>query len=129
MPFSANLDVDGEVSRVLECSYAFDRDTDQFGKPSSEPRGGKVTVTIETTGTTMYSTWMMSPKLRKSGKITFEDPTEDADLKVVEFEDAYMISYEEMFGSKGENGMVETFTISAKKLSIGDGVHENDWYK
>ncbi len=129
MPFKANLDVDGNQYRVLECSYRMERDTDQFGKPSSEPRGGKIDVTIETTGTTLFSTWMMSSKLRKNGKIVFEDPTEDAELKVVEFEDAYMVFYEERFGSRGENGMVENFILSAKKVIVGEGTHENAWYK
>lgn len=129
MPFKANLEVDNDTFRALEVSYHFERDYDQFGKPSSEVRGGTIDITIETSGTTLFSTWMMSSKLRKSGKIIFEDPTEDAELKVLEFEDAYMVSYEEIFGSKGENGMVESFRLSAKKVTIGDGSHENKWYK
>ncbi|MCO6487420.1 MAG: hypothetical protein J5I98_03330 [Phaeodactylibacter sp.] len=129
MPFKANLEVDSTPFRVLECSYHFERDYDQFGKPSSEVRGGTIDITVETTGTTLFSSWMMSSKLRKSGKIIFEDPTEDAELKVVEFEDAYMVNYEESFGSRGENGMVESFRLSAKKMIIGDGTHENSWYK
>lgn len=129
MPFKANLEVDSNKHRVLECSYHLERDFDQFGKPSSEVRGGTLEITVETTGTTFFSTWMMSSKLRKSGKIIFEDPTEDAELKVIEFEDAYMVFYEETFGSRGENGMVESFRLSAKKITVGDASHENAWYK
>lgn len=129
MSFKANLEVDNKPFRILECSYHFERDHDQFGKPSSEVRGGTIDITIETSGETLFSTWMMSSKLRKSGKIIYADPTEDAELKVVEFEDAYMVRYEETFGSKGENGMVESFRLSAKKITIGDGTHENSWYK
>ena len=129
MPFKAKLDVDNNIHRILECSYHLERDYDEFGKPSSDVRGGTLDITVETTGTTFFSTWMMSSKLRKSRKIIFEDPTEDSDLKVVEFADAYMVFYEEIFRSKGANGMVETFKLSAKKITIGDGSHENSWYK
>lgn len=129
MPFKAKLEVDGKPYRILECSYHLERDYDQFGKPSSEVRGGTLDLTIETTGDTLFATWMMSSKLRKSGKVIFEDPTEDAELKVLEFEDAYMVYYEEVFGSRGENGMVESFKLSAKKITIGDATHENAWYK
>lgn len=129
MPFKASLEVDSEKYRILDCQYHFDRDYDEFGKPTSAVRGGTLEATIETTGNTLFANWMMSPKLRKSGKVIFEDPTEDAELKVIEFEDAYMVYYEETFGSRGSNGMVESFKLSAKKIKVGDAEHENAWYK
>ena len=50
MSFKATLDVDGNQYRVLECSYDLERDTDQFGKPASDVRGGKIHLTIEKNG-------------------------------------------------------------------------------
>ncbi len=129
MPFNAKLELDGNNYRILSCSYHLDRDFDQFGKPSSEIRGGTITVTIETTGVNTFSAWMMSSRLRKSGRIIFDDPIEDAELKAIEFEEAYMVFYEESFASQGQGSMSETFKISAKKLTISDASHENDWYK
>lgn len=129
MAFKAKFELDGKTYRILNCRYHMDRDYDQFGKPSGEVRGGTIEVTVETSGDLAFITWMTSSKLRKSGKIIFEDPTEDAELKVVEFEDAYMVHYEEIFGGGGANGMVETFRLSAKKVTVGDAAHENAWYK
>lgn len=127
MSFKANLEVDGNTYRVLECNYSLERDIDQFGKPASDVRGGTVTCRIESSGDTSFVEWMVSSKTRKSGSIIFEKTDEDAELKKLDFEDAYMVEYEESFGSQGSTGMIETFRMSAKKIVIGGAEHENDW--
>lgn len=127
MPFKATLDVDGNTYRVLQCSYLVDRDVDQFGKPASDVRGGKIDLEIESSGETTFFEWAVSKFTRKNGSVTFVKPDEDAELKVLEFEDAYMVSYKESFGSMGETGMVESFTVSAKKIMMGGAELENDW--
>ncbi|MEM6628749.1 MAG: type VI secretion system tube protein TssD [Bacteroidota bacterium] len=127
MSFKATLEVDGESYRVLECSYDLERDTDQFGKPASDVRGGKVYLRIESSGDSSFFEWMVSSYTRKAGKVIFNKTEEDAELKVLEFEDAYMVGYREDFGSQGSTGMVESLTISAKKIVMGGAEHENSW--
>ncbi|MEM9986866.1 MAG: type VI secretion system tube protein TssD [Bacteroidota bacterium] len=127
MSFKATLDVDGNQYRVLECSYDMERDTDQFGKPASDVRGGKIRLTIESSSDTAFFEWMVSSYTRKAGKVVFNKTEEDAELKVLEFEDAYMVGYSESFGSQGNTGMVEHLSISAKKIIMGGAEHENSW--
>ena len=130
MPFNANLEVDNKQFRIINCNYEMKRETDEFGKPTTPTRGGKITITIESSTEPIFAIWMTSEKMRKAGKIVFEDPLEDADYKTVEFTDAYMVKYKEEFGSDAvDSGMIETFTISAKELKIGDAKKENKWPK
>lgn len=127
MSFKANLEVDGNTYRVLSVRYRLNRDIDQFGKPASDVRGGTVELEIESSSDTSFIEWMVSSKTRKKGKIIFEKTDEDAELKTLEFEDAYLVDYMESFGSQGSTGMVENFMISAKKIIIGGAEHENQW--
>lgn len=127
MSFNAKLEIDGTSYRVLSCSYQLERDIDQFGKPTSGVRGGTIAVSIESSSDTSFIEWMVTPKTRKAGKIIFEKTDEDASLKELEFEDAYLISQGEGFGSQGSTGMVESIIISAKKIIMGPAEHENDW--
>lgn len=127
MSFKANLEVGNNTYRVLSVRYRLNRDIDQFGKPASDVFGGTVRMEIESSGDTSFIEWMVSSKTRKNGKIIFEKTDEDAELKTLEFEDAYLVDYKESFGFQGSTGMVENFKISAKKITIGSAVHENQW--
>lgn len=127
MPFEVKLEVDGNEYRVLECSYDLNRDTDNFGKPASGVRGGKVHVTIESSGDTSFFEWMTSPYTRKAGKLIFMKPDEEAELKVLEFEDSYLVGYSEEFDDANNKGMSEDLVISAKTIKLGGGEHQNDW--
>lgn len=131
MPYEAKLEIDGNSYTIRECGYKLERNYDDTGKPTSIPRGGVIDLLIETEETakqgepTIFISWMVTQKHRKNGKITFKDPTEDADIKVIEFEDAYMVNYEEIFNSIGNSPMTERLKISAKKIVVGDAEHIN----
>ena len=106
------------------------REIDDYGKPTTPTKGGTITVTIESSPEPIFAIWMTSEKMRKKGKIIFEDPLEDADYKTVEFNEAYLVNYREDFGSSAaDSGMIETFTLSAKELIVGDAKKENKWPK
>ena len=79
MSFKATLEVDGTSYRVLECTYELERDTDQFGKPASDVRGGKVFARIESSGDASFFEWMVSSYTRKAGKVIFNKTNEDAE--------------------------------------------------
>ena len=46
---------------------------------------------------------------------------------VLEFEDAYLVGYSEEFDDANEKGMSERLLMSAKKIILGGGEHQNDW--
>lgn len=127
MSFKVKLKVSGKEVNVLGCHYALKQETDATGRPSSITRGGKITVTVESTGDTGFFEWMTNSFERKDGSIVFFKRDSDATLKELNFKEAYLIDYKENFDSTGDNPVTETFTLSAKEIALGTGKHANEW--
>ncbi len=121
--FSAKFKIEGNEYRVLKFQYELDRDIDQTGRPAGDVRGGTVSLTIESSQETMFWDWMIDAYARKDGEIEFYKRDEPTPAKVVKFTEAYMISYGEKFdvtGGEKDQPMIESFTVSAKELAIGE---------
>jgi len=129
MSFKAKLKVAGKDVNVLQCHYQLKQETDATGRPSSITRGGKITMTVESTGDTTFFEWMCNNFERKDGIITFIKRDTDAKLKELNFKEAYLVEYRENFDSTGESPVTETFTISAREIGMGSGSHINEWVK
>jgi len=127
MSFKAKLKVAGKELNVLACHYALKQETDATGRPSSVTRGGKISITVEATGDTTFFEWMCNNFERKDGSVVFIKRDTDATLKELGFKEAYMVDYEENFDSTGSNPITESFTLSAKEVSLGSGKHANEW--
>ena len=127
MSFKAKLKVAGKDVNVLNCHYAMKQETDATGRPSSITRGGKITLTVESTGDTTFFEWMCNNFERKDGSIVFVKRDTDATLKELKFKEAYMVNYDENFDATGENPITEKFTLSAKEIGLGNGEHKNEW--
>lgn len=127
MSFKVTMKVAGKEVNVLNCSYALKQETDATGRPSSITRGGKITLTIESTGDTTFFEWMCNNFERKDGSIVYIKRDNKATLKELNFKEAYMVDYRETFDSTGDNPVSETFTISAQEISMGTGSYRNEW--
>ncbi|MGQ1784449.1 MULTISPECIES: type VI secretion system tube protein TssD [unclassified Saccharicrinis] len=127
MSFKAIMDIDGTQYRVLNCSYSMHQEIDDTGRPSSTARGGVVNVVVESTDNTSLFEWMCDSYMRKDAKITFNKRDEDSKMKELEIKEAYMVSYEESFDNTGSGAMVESVSMSAKSIAMGNGQHENEW--
>ncbi len=129
MAFKAKLKVGGKELNILDLAYNLKQETDATGRPSSITRGGKITMTTESTGDTTLFEWMCNNFERKDGTIQFIKRDSDATLKELNFKEGYLIEYAESFDSTGENPVAEKFTISAREISMGTGTHTNEWVK
>lgn len=127
MSFHAKLKVGGKEYNVLNCNYQLNQETDPTGRPSSITRGGKIKLTVESTADTTLSDWMFNNFERKDGSIVFLKRDTDATSKELKFEEGYLVNYMENFDSTGKNPMVESITISARVIGIGNGEHINEW--
>jgi Hemolysin coregulated protein Hcp (TssD) len=127
MSFLAKLTLDGEEYNVLNCAYSFSQNIDATGKPTALPRGGNISMLIESTGSTNVFDWMISPTQTKSGDIIFFKRDNKSKLKNLSFSDGHCIDYHEAFAHNGDNPMQITFTISAKKITLNDSVYEQNW--
>ena len=127
MSFKSVFEVDGNSYRVLKCDFALNQDIDNTGRPSSVARGGVVNIVIESTDDTSLFEWMCDSYMKKDAKITFNKRDEDSKMKELEIAEAYMVGYQETFDDSGAGAMVETISLSARSIKLGNGEHENEW--
>jgi len=127
MSFKAILEVAGKKYNILNVNYGLFQETDATGRPSTITRGGKIDVTVEGTGSTKLFEWMTNSFERKDGKIVFFKRDSEATLKELKFTEAYLVKHKEKFESVGENPLTESFTISSRKIEMGNGAYENEW--
>src|ERR1700761_9186891 len=128
MAFKARLNFSGKEYDVLNCSYALNRDVDSKGRPSSGVYGGTIDVEIESTEDTSIIEAMVNNQFKPvTGTLQIKKSEEDAKMKEVDFQDAYIVKYAEGLNILGETPMSYKFTISARKISLGNAQHVNDW--
>jgi hypothetical protein len=127
MAFRATLNLAGKEFDVLDCTYKLNRDVDSKGRPSSNIYGGKVRIHVESTEDTTILEQMVSQFKPISGSIIFKKGDEEAKMKELEFENAYIIEFEEDIDIVGSRPMTITFTVSAQVLKIGGAQFEQNW--
>jgi len=127
MSFKAKLTVGGRTMNVLSCNYDLTQEVDATGRPSSVTRGGRIMLTVESTDNTDMFEWMCNNFERKDGTVTFLKRDTDAKQKELSFTEGYLVKYEEKFNAFDNMAMAESFTISAREISMGSGEHVNDW--
>ena len=128
MAFKAKLNIDtlSDV-RIIDFSYSLSRDIDPTGRPSGLVRGGTISLTVETTSKHEYFDWMITDKA-VDGSIKIEDDLNPgSDLKELKFEKGFIIDYSESFHWQGSDNMMQSFTLSAKKISFEGSELENQW--
>ncbi len=138
MSFATKLDINGKRYNILTVKYELFQETDATGRPSSVVRGGKIEVSIESTGDTTFAEAMVSNFDRLDGDIIFLKRDTDATLKKISFKEAYVTGYKETFNgggltsgvaASGENEpAIETITFSARELDFnGAASMINEW--
>ena len=127
MSFKAKLKVNGKEVNVLSCKYDLNQEVDATGRPSSVTRGGRIKLTIESTGDSSFFEWMVNNYERRDGTVTFLKRDTEAKMKELKFSEGYMVKYEEDFNAADTHPLSETFTISAREITVGSGTHVNEW--
>ena len=132
MYFKSILKLEGEEYEIIRCSYHLGRDTDLKGQPANQVRGGKISFTVKSSNKTVLWEWIINQFAKKDGEIEFYKRDDPAPAKLLKFEEAYIVDYEEDFdisGARPNQPTVENFTVSARKLTMEPGgVFENsDW--
>jgi len=130
MAFKTRLTIGSKEFDVLQCSFSLSRDIDAKGRPSSGVYGGTIQLELESTEDTSIIESMVNNQYKAlSGKITFKRGEEDAKMKELSFEDAYIIQYTEGIVANDNTPMSLSFVLSARKLTLGNAEHINDWPK
>jgi len=127
MAFRATLKIAGKEFDVLDCSYKLERDVDSKGRPASNIYGGKVKIHIESTEDTTVLEQMVTQFKPIPGSIIFKKGDEEAKMKELEWENGYIVSFEEDIDIVGSKPMTIRFEVSAQVLKIGNAQFEQNW--
>ena len=127
MSFDAKLISNGKKFDVLSSKVEFKRDVDQKGRPASHVYGGKVTALVESTEDTSLMESMFSEHKPISGSLVYKQGKEDAEMKKLEFKDAYIVEFIEEFERKNDTPMATLVVFTAKEFSCGNAVHKEEW--
>lgn len=127
MSFKAKLTINGQEVNVLSCNYDLNQEVDATGRPSSVTRGGRIRLRVESTGDSSFFEWMVNNYERRDGTITFLKRDTEAKMKQLKFSEGYLVSYAEQFDHANGHPLSETFTISAREITVGQGTHMNEW--
>ena len=92
MSFKTRLKLAGKEYDVVQCNFSLHRDVDAKGRPSSSVYGGTIQVEVESTADTSVIESMVNNQYKSiNGEIVFKKGDEDATMKELKFEDAYII--------------------------------------
>lgn len=127
MSFLAKLEIEGKAMNVLEFDFKIIQDVDKSGKPSSDPGGTKVRLLVESTKDTLLFDWMISQIQTKNGKVTFFRRDATSKMREMQFNEAYCISYKEIFLADSNVPMQIEFEISAKEIIMNGSKFTRNW--
>ncbi|MGB0879690.1 MAG: type VI secretion system tube protein TssD [Polaribacter sp.] len=127
MSFLSQLTIDGDTMNVLRCSFNFEQGSDTTGKPSQRPRGGQITILVESTNKTDFLEWTISPNMTKDGEVIFYKRDNMSSLKTIKFKGAYCLKYQEDFDAVSNEPLKTRIVISAKEIKVKDTTFKNHW--
>ena len=127
MSFLSQLTIGDDTMNVLRCSFTFEQGSDTTGRPSQKPKGGQLTVLIESTNKTDFLEWMISPNMIKDGEVIFYKRDNMSSLKTIKFKDAYCLFYQEDFDAVSNEPLKTRIVISAKEIKVKDTTFTNNW--
>ncbi|WP_312336580.1 type VI secretion system tube protein TssD [Sphingobacterium sp.] len=130
MSFKTRLTLGNKEYDVIQCRFSLHRDVDSKGRPSSSVYGGTITVEVESTEDTSVIEAMVNNQYKTvNGKITFKKSEEDATMKELKFQDAYIIQYNEGISVTNDKPMTLSLVLSSRVLEMQNASLENDWPK
>ena len=129
MVAKAELVLEGNTYLLNSVSIEIEQAADQFGRPSTAAKGGKIEIELFSVEDNVIFDWMVHTKKTLNGSINFYEADFETKLKEIKFEDAYCIEFNERFDEASEDSLITKFKISAEKLSIGNIDLDNQWLK
>jgi hypothetical protein len=128
MAYKMTLDMGGKKYDVLSSSFAFSRSVDPKGRPASGVYGGEINLVVESyDDTTLLETMLNQQNKAQKGSISYDQGTNDGEMKKLEFEDGFITNYSESASAHSSDAMSIQFTISARKIKMKNAEHENEW--
>ncbi len=128
MSFKAIFKTSGSEFRVLSSSYHMYRKVDDMGRPISSTIGGEIKISVESTGNNLFFEHISVGEMLKEGTITFIKRNEEATMRELSFQKAFISSFTETFDHSGGSGaMITSITLVAQVIKMGNAEVVNEW--
>lgn len=127
MTFDVKVTINGTEYDAVACGFGFMRNTDEKGAPSSHITELRVRLKIKATEDTGLLEAAFTESKPLDGKYVSMKGDEQAKMREVEFEHAYIVKYDEDFERGGDMPMTIACELTAKKVSCGNAVYEAVW--
>ncbi|MBU3808799.1 MAG: type VI secretion system needle protein Hcp [Candidatus Phocaeicola faecipullorum] len=115
----ATLEILGKTYDVLSYENKFSYKTDKIGRISSPIQGGRIAIKLKYTyDNAIPETMLKSELLCVDGKISLMDAKDNVVKREIEFNNAYIVHYKEVFDKHDEILLVTLVTLSAQIISI-----------
>lgn len=120
-----------ETNYILEeFDLRFDQEVNSKGYPDGLPRGGTMTLVLQTPPDDNINEWMQKENLLCDGEIRFlshKTKIDEGALLTISFAEAFCIRYKKTINPS--TGLLTTLVISPKYVKIGNEEFENRWKK
>lgn len=127
MSFIANLNVDGNSYKILDCTLSMQQPLGVNQKPSGKVQGGSFSVSLELSKNTDLVDWMANSVITKSGEVIFYNRDALSKNVTVAFENAYCTALVMDYHAFNNQPLKVSITITAETLKINDVEHKNNW--
>lgn len=127
--FLCILTVGNQDFPVIHCSYEFKQATNERGRVAAKVRSGLITLQLDVPESDQLVAWAADSRKKLSGELVFQETNRPVAREKLAFEDAFCVSYEEVFVSgDGMDGAYQcTVQISAAKLTMGTVENDSYW--
>lgn len=112
MSIQAKLLVDDRTYNVLECQFAFKKQYNHMGLPSSYTNFKSVKLVIEATRDNLFWEWAISPTECKQAELHFTPRIEGTKSRKLQLIDTYCVRNRMHFLSHGSIPMTETIELA-----------------
>ena len=128
MAHQATLTVEKKKYNLLECSYEFKQEMEEYARPTERPSGGEINFTIVSPDDSdmFFHDWMKGYDNDKDGEIKMSVVGNKGDMttRTLKFKKAYCIFLSESFNAYGgeEDATTQMYTklkIMAAQIAFG----------
>ena len=127
--FRCTLTLAGHEFPVLLCTYEFDQVITERGRATAKVRSGLITLHLDVPDGNQLLAWAAAPTKKLSGHLIFFETNQPIAREKLAFEDAFCVSYNEIFlsGTESVSAYHCILQISAAKLVLNAASKDSAW--
>jgi hypothetical protein len=127
--FRCILTLAGQDFPVVLCNYEFEQATTERGRATAKVRSGLISLSLDVPDGDQLFAWANDPHKKLSGYLTFYQTNSPIAREILAFEDAFCVSYNEVFqsGAEPQGAYRCLLQVSAARLALNAATKDSAW--